>query len=153
MNLRFSPFRRRPSSGPVDDLAVPHQPVPAEMIVRKIDTPIRLRQVTVLHPEPAGAYRLKARLKQAGHHQVETFFLPESFLSTLNRGHQPHVVVIDDFTAAEAGLTGPDLARLLRLEEEYRGLILSSSADHLELSDEALGIHGYSGRLDSYLSD
>ena len=153
MNLRFSPFRRRPAAGPVDDLTVPREPVPHEKVVRSIKTPIRLRQVTVLHPEPAGAYRIKARLKQAGHHQVETFFLPESFLSTLSRGHQPHVVVIDDFTAAEAGLTGPDLARLLRLEEDFRGLILSSSADHAELSKEALGIHGYSGRLDSYLSD
>lgn len=153
MNLRFSPFRRRTAAGPVDDLAVPREPVPPEQVTRSIDTPVRLRQVTVLHPEPAGAYRLKSRLKQSGHHQIETFFLPESFLSTLRRGHQPHVIVIDDFTAAEAGLTGPDLARVLRLEEDFRGLILSSSADHADLSDAALGVHGYSGRLDSYLAD
>jgi hypothetical protein len=106
MELRFSPFRRRPKGGPTDDLAAPTDPVPPQLVVREIKTPKRLRQVTVLHPEQAGAYRIKSRLRDAGHQQIETFFLPESFLSVLARGHSPHVVVVDSFDASEAGVTG-----------------------------------------------
>lgn len=150
MDIRFSPFRRKPSGLSHDVYDVPSEPVPRDAVPRSTDKPKRLRKVTIVHPEQGEAYRLKARLLSDGHGHVETFFLPESFLTVYRNGHRPDIVIIHDFMAEEAGMTGVQLARLLRLQDKYRGLVYSSSPDHAGIQADALLLHGFSGRLQDY---
>lgn len=151
MNIRFSPFKS-PKVGPAEDLtrATMH-PIDQKLVPKSIDVPKRHRRVTIVHPSREEAYRLKSQLLNNGHRHIDTFFLPESFLSVVREGHRPHVVFVHDFMEADTGMTGVELVRRLRLEHALPALILSTSPDHAGIVDAVLEIHGFSGHASSYL--
>lgn len=151
MNIRFSPFRSR-STGPADDLRqATVEPLDPSTVPTSIDVPKSQRSVTIIHPEQSAAYQLKAALLATGHREVDTFLLPESFMSSIATGYRPHVVLLHDFILAGGGLTGVEVARLLRTEHGYRGLLFSTSPDHAGMSNAALEVHGFSGHANAYL--
>lgn len=152
IDIRFSPFRKR-RSGPSEDLnRASADPVPQSLVAKTTTKSKATRKVTIVHPGEEAAYRLKARLLSSGHRHVEVFFLPESFLSVVKSGHSPDVVLIHDFIAEDAGMTGVELARTLRLKEGFGGLIFSTSEDHAAVSSASLEVHGFSGHAVAYLT-
>ena len=48
-------------------------------------------------------------------------------------------------------LTGPELARLLRIEHTFAGLLFTVAEEHAKWSAEELARHGFSGHANSYL--
>lgn len=152
MNLRFSPFRKR-QDGPITDInRQVVEPVPQNLVPRRSDKLKSMRVVSIVHPDEEKSFLLKAQLLSDGHRTIDTFFLPESFVSVVNKGHRPDVIFVHDFIAEEAGMTGVELTRSLRLNHDFTGLIYSTSDDHADMSEAALGIHGFSGHAKSYLA-
>ena len=127
------------------------EPVDPRLIPKDLLTPKIQRIVAIVHPDQREAYQLKNQLLRSGHRNVDIFFLPESFLTMIKSGHQPDVIFVHDFWAADAGTNGIELARALRTEHGVKSLIFSTSADHAGTAATVLAMHGFSGHADSYL--
>lgn len=146
--IRFSPFRRTANSAAKTPDMI--QPVDPALVPLTSSKPAAARNVSIVHPEPAQAYRLKARLLTRGHRSIQIFFMPESVLDLITQGHLPDVVMVHDPVGA-GGASGSEFARRLRHDYGYRGLIISTSPDHASQAPEALRLHGFSGHLQHYL--
>ena len=152
MNIRFTPFRNAKPVRVEEVTPETVSPIGAELVPKAIRIPKARRSVTVVHPKQSEGFRLKSRLLAEGHTSVHVLTRPDTLISLVEEGHRPHVILLHDFIAADTGLTGVEVARLLRTKHGFTGLIYSVSEDHASLAETTLELHGFSGHARSYWS-
>lgn len=59
-------------------------------------SPNRYQSVAIVDPNPASAYRLKARLLSEGHREVDVFLSRDAFRDAVKQGYVPDRIATDE---------------------------------------------------------
>ncbi len=67
--------------------------------------PHRYQSIAIVDPNPASAYRLKARVLSEGYRQVDVFLSRDSFRDAVQQGYAPDRILPGDRAATDVVAT------------------------------------------------